>query len=594
MQEIYDNLYAKSRNNEVLNDLYDIIISEQNILLAYRNIKKNEGSSTAGVNKRTIKNWKTAKQEDYIRYVRQRLQNYFPHKVKRVEIPKPNGKLRPLGIPTMEDRLIQQCIKQVLEPILEAKFYPLSFGFRPNRSTKHAIQEFMRMVNICKLYYVIDIDIKGFFDNVNHGKLLKQLWSMKIRDKRVIAILSKMLKAEIEKVGKPTKGTPQGGILSPLLSNVVLNELDWWIDRQWKGFQIKERKKCVRKTGRIDRGNVYSKLRVSTKLREMHIIRYADDFKVLCKSEEEAKLTFMAIKKWLNNRLKLDINEDKSQIVDIRKKSSEFLGIRFKAKPKSHKWVINSHMTDKSKSNAIEKIRKRIDKIRESPTAQNVMRYNSTVLGLQNYYNVATHISKDFSEIEYAVRKYRYNQLQGIITNSGEVNKSFKDIYKGYNYQKQFVERICMFPIAAVKHVNPMAFSEDICDYSSIGRDKIHSKLKINVNILHYLMENPPLNSTTELADNRLSLYSAQWGKCYITGVELQIGEMEVHHKIPKAMGGSDEYKNLVWITDNIHKLVHATNTNTISQYQQKVVLNKEQLCKLNELRVKAGNSVIE
>jgi group II intron reverse transcriptase/maturase len=193
-------------------------------LLAYRNIKSNEGSETAGVNHRTIKDWKNAKQEDYVRYVRKRLQNYFPHKVKRVKKPKPNGKIRLLGIPTMEDRLIQQCIKQVLEPILEAKFYPSSYGFRPNRSTMHAINEFVRSVNRSRLYYVIDVDIKGFFDNVNHAKLLKQLWTLGIRDKKLISIISKMLKAEIEKVGKPTKGTPQGGILSPLLSNVVLNE----------------------------------------------------------------------------------------------------------------------------------------------------------------------------------------------------------------------------------------------------------------------------------------------------------------------------------------------------------------------------------
>jgi RNA-directed DNA polymerase len=96
------------------------------------------------------------------------------------------------------------------------------------------------LINKNKLHYVVDIDIKGFFDNVNHGKLLKQVWTLGIQDKRVISILSKMLKAEIKDIGIPDKGTPQGGILSPLLSNIVLNELDWWISSQWETFKTKK------------------------------------------------------------------------------------------------------------------------------------------------------------------------------------------------------------------------------------------------------------------------------------------------------------------------------------------------------------------
>lgn len=240
MQEVYDQLYAQSKAGKIFTDLYDLITPPQNVMLAYRNIKANTGSKTAGTNGKTISDWKLATSDDYVEYVQRRLQNYYPHKVKRVEIPKPNGKTRPLGIPTIEDRLIQQSIKQVLEPILEAKFYPYSYGFRPNRDTTNAIAEFYRKVNWDHLYYVVDVDIKGFFDNVNHSKLLKQLWTLSIRDKRILSIISKMLKAEIKGEGIPTKGTPQGGILSPLLANVVLNELDWWVDSQWKSFEVKE------------------------------------------------------------------------------------------------------------------------------------------------------------------------------------------------------------------------------------------------------------------------------------------------------------------------------------------------------------------
>jgi 5-methylcytosine-specific restriction endonuclease McrA len=107
-------------------------------------------------------------------------------------------------------------------------------------------------------------------------------------------------------------------------------------------------------------------------------------------------------------------------------------------------------------------------------------------------------------------------------------------------------------------------------------------------------MENPIPNDSTELADNRISLYSAQWGKCHITGEELYIGEMEIHHKLPKESGGTDKYQNLVWVTDKIHELIHATREPTIRKYLRQVKLDSEQLDKLNKLRIQAGNCVIE
>ena len=136
---------------------------------------------------------------------------------------KTNGKERPLGIPTFEDRLIQQCIKQILEPICEAKFHPHNYGFRPLRSTKYAVSRMMTLAQVKQYFYCVDIDIKGFFDNIDHNKLIKQMWTLGIRDKRLLSIISKMLKAEIVGEGIPEKGTPQGGILSPLLSNIVMS-----------------------------------------------------------------------------------------------------------------------------------------------------------------------------------------------------------------------------------------------------------------------------------------------------------------------------------------------------------------------------------
>ena len=238
LTEVFDDLYAKSKAQAVFTDLMPLILSEENIRLAYRNIKRNTGSRTAGVDHLTMKHIEKLTSEEVVSKVRHKLAWYKPKPVRRVEIPKPNGKTRPLGIPAIWDRLVQQCILQVLEPICEAKFHDRSNGFRPNRSTEHAIAQSMRMVQIQHLYFVVDVDIKGFFDNVNHAKLMRQMWTLGIQDKRLLCIIKEMLKAPVvlpsgEKI-YPDRGTPQGGILSPLLSNIVLNELDWWVSSQWE------------------------------------------------------------------------------------------------------------------------------------------------------------------------------------------------------------------------------------------------------------------------------------------------------------------------------------------------------------------------
>ena len=164
MEGTLDRLYAESKKDKTFNHLMEIIESEENIKLAYRTIKKNTGSDTSGVDKRTIADLAKLSEEEYVRLIRKQFSNYHPRPVRRVEIPKPNGKTRPLGIPTIVDRIVQQCILQVMEPICEAKFSENSNGFRPNRSAETAIAQCMRLIQVQHLYHVVDLDIKGFFD----------------------------------------------------------------------------------------------------------------------------------------------------------------------------------------------------------------------------------------------------------------------------------------------------------------------------------------------------------------------------------------------------------------------------------------------
>ena len=173
MQNTFDELYARSQAGEIFDGLMDVILSRENILLAYRNIKSNTGSFTPGTDKLKISDIGKLTADEVTarvcKIVKGGKNGYTPRSVRRKEIPKPNGSTRPLGIPCIWDRLIQQCIKQVMEPICEARFSNNSYGFRPNRSVENAIAAIYRLMQRSGLYYVVEFDIKGFFGSTGTG-----------------------------------------------------------------------------------------------------------------------------------------------------------------------------------------------------------------------------------------------------------------------------------------------------------------------------------------------------------------------------------------------------------------------------------------
>ena len=600
MQTAFDKLYADSVSGRQFRNLVELIQRPENIMLAYRNLRKNSGSKTAGVDKKTISDLNKWSDKKLINHVQRKLDWYVPNAVRRVEIPKDNGKKRPLGIPTIMDRLIQQCILQVLEPICEAKFFKRSNGFRPTHSAENAIAQAERMIQNIGCYYVIDIDIHGFFDNVNHGKLLKQMWALGIRDKKLLSIISAMLKAEVAGIGFPEKGTPQGGIISPLLSNIVLNELDWWVASQWEEMPTKRNYvHRIYANGTPDKSNTIRALRSYTKLKECYLVRYADDFKIFCKKHSDAVKLFEATKQWLWERLGLEISPEKSKIVNVKQHYSEFLGFKLRVREKgkkpdgSKRYVIEAHVRDK----ALKKIRARskeiIGQIRRTydPKMEYrlIQKYNSYLIGIHNYYCIATHVNLDIHEVAFDVKKSLYNRLKHRLQRTGSISNRYIQEKYGRSREVRYLNGHAVVPIAYVQHRVPMDRKNRVNPYTPEGRTEIHKNLAgLNLAVMNHLMNTPAGQQSVEYNDNRIALYVAQKGKCAVSGIALDANQVDCHHKKPLSLGGDDSYQNLIIVSDAVHVLIHSSSERTIKKYLNDLQLNSKQLAKLNNLRMLA------
>lgn len=300
----------------------EAILDAGNLRKACKQVVRNKGS--AGVDGNDINSLRPY-QYIYPQEVAEAVSKgyYKPQPIKRVYIPKDNGEKRPLGIPTVMDRFVQQAIAQVLSAYYEKEFSNNSFGFRPRRCCRDAIQRAVEYLNN-GLIWVIDLDLAKFFDTVNHGKLL-QVLSKHVHDGRVISLIRKFLQAPVCEngtVGPKTKiGTPQGGCISPVLANILLNELDMFLDKTNTKFA-----------------------------------RYADDMCIFCGSKKAAERKLYRIKRFIENKLFLRVNETKTKIVRAGSKV-QFLGFSFtskvgkrrrKAFPK-RKWFPTVHKKKRTK-----------------------------------------------------------------------------------------------------------------------------------------------------------------------------------------------------------------------------------------------------
>ncbi len=422
LRSIQDALYQQSKTafdagkRPAFRGLLELMSAETTIMTAIHNIKSNKGSETPGVDFKTMRKDYLQKPFDWvINDIQSAFQKYEAQKIRRKYIDKPGKKeKRPLGIPTIRDRIVQECMRIVLEPICEAQFFKHSYGFRPMRDTAMALERIVSLTHGTGYHWIVEGDISKCFDCIDHGILLKRLYHMGIRDRRILQIIKAMLKAGIMDYCEVNEeGTQQGGLLSPLLANVYLDMMDEWVSKQW------ETKSTKHQYANVSTKNIALK---KTALIPGYLVRYADDFVIVTDTRTHAESWKARLEEFLLNTMKLTLSKEKTLITDVRRKYIKFLGFQFKLVPgKAKKGYISRTLPDKDRlKRKVHEIAECIKKIPRHYSKEQLIgeidRINSKIRGLINYYQCCTWVNvamKKYANWLQRLAKRRLRQYKG-------------------------------------------------------------------------------------------------------------------------------------------------------------------------------------
>jgi RNA-directed DNA polymerase len=517
-------------------DLYHLLYRRDWIVSALKSVLVNTGSRSAGVDGITKKDFENEVfRQEFIEELRKDIQAgaYKPQPVRRVWIPKANGKQRPLGILTMRDRVVQMMLKMLLEPIYESDFLPCSNGFRPGRSTMDCIATcYARITTMNKFLWVIEGDVRQCFDRINH-KILLRLLRQRIADRRIIHLMDSFLKVGVMEGGlfqTTPEGTPQGGIISPLLANVYLHQFDlWW----WKNYGSLHRYEKERRRNRMQGNSV--------------LARYADDFILLCNgTRAEVERLREEVRQFLWDELHLELNMEKTQITHVTN-GFDFLGFHIQWKlPKDNKpWL------------------------RVTPSQKSVQRLRHTVKGMTNRRSVNSTPEQKLKAVNRVLRGWiNYYRHVSFKYTAGKLDwwttdRFYRWLKKKYDVgARRIMKQYYIQETARGHNRKNLGFkdSQGRMLYLFQMADIPHSKYKPKIRSNPFLDSEPIPHADVETPfpeywDGTMSIENQLWDEARKQALErdnyicVQCGgkeNVEVHHIQARKDGGGHELDNLV------------------------------------------------